>query len=172
MDNNVLATQANKPTFQVKEGSNYKVILTFDREEIITFDQFQRLANAIFQTEAVFVTINYKIVQVKDIRMIEPTTDRTQKQREQDQVEAAERKKIEDRRNELAKIFNDFKIKKLNLAYGEGRWTTYLLPKMIKGSDKVVVSTDILKQISDDFTQKHPDIAAEIDLLSDQRTYP
>lgn len=63
--------------FDVEEGSNYKVYMTYEKTEIITFEQFKKLVNTIFKVSSDFVTINKTIVQRKDIRMIEPTKEAT-----------------------------------------------------------------------------------------------
>lgn len=77
--------------FDVEEGSNYKVYMTYEKTEIITFEQFKKLANAMFKINSDFVTINKTIVQRKDIRMIEPTKELTKEAKQE-----RERKEKED----------------------------------------------------------------------------
>lgn len=70
-------TAQDNTGFKVVEGSNYKVVMTYERTEVIDFEHFKRLANAIFKSDVQFVTVNTTIVQVKDIRLIEPTRELT-----------------------------------------------------------------------------------------------
>jgi len=67
--------------FEVEEGSNYKVYMTYEKIEVITYEQFLKLANAMFRGGSDFVTINKTIVQKRDIRMIEPTKEPTEEVR-------------------------------------------------------------------------------------------
>lgn len=67
--------------FEIEEGSNYKVYMTYEKTEVITFEQFLKLANAMFKGGGDFITINKTIVQKRDIRMIEPTKEATEEVR-------------------------------------------------------------------------------------------
>jgi len=79
---NKLSNRASfNKNFTLVDGSNYKVVMSFGREEVITFDHFKSLANSLFKQDAVFVTINNAIVQSKDIRIIEPTKEKTKQER-------------------------------------------------------------------------------------------
>lgn len=66
--------------FDVQEGSNYKVTFKDKTYQIIDFGQFQKLAQAMFVQNAVFTTVNKVIVQIVEIKKIEPTDELTQEQ--------------------------------------------------------------------------------------------
>ena len=70
-------TEATKPTFQLIEGSNYKVIDSYKVEYVVDFAQFKRIAHAVFKTEADAVTINDEILFRRFIYKIMPTKDKT-----------------------------------------------------------------------------------------------
>lgn len=56
---------------------NYKVVISFDREQIITQDQKDKLMLVLMDSPPTFIVINEIIIQTKDIRIIEPTYERT-----------------------------------------------------------------------------------------------
>ena len=69
--------------FSLKEGSNYKVLLTYDRVEVVEFEQFKRIARLLNDSEHRFVTINQRIANISTILDISPTEDKTEKQKEE-----------------------------------------------------------------------------------------
>jgi DNA-binding transcriptional regulator GbsR (MarR family) len=75
--------QGDETFFDVEEGSNYKVYMTYEKTEVITFEQFKKLTNAMFKINSDFVTINKTIVQRKDIRMLEPTKELTKEAKQE-----------------------------------------------------------------------------------------
>lgn len=66
--------------FDVQEGSNYKVTFKDKTYQIIDFGQFQKLAQAMFVKNAVFTTVNKVIIQITEIKKIEPTKELTEEQ--------------------------------------------------------------------------------------------
>lgn len=77
MNKELDALKDNGLFFEVEEGSNYKIFMTYEKTEVITYEQFLKLANAMFKGSSDFITINKTIVQRKDVRMIEPTKEAT-----------------------------------------------------------------------------------------------
>lgn len=56
---------------------NYKVIMSYGREEVITETQRNNLVEALGKGASGFISLNGIFVQAKDIRIIEPTKDKT-----------------------------------------------------------------------------------------------
>jgi len=69
--------------FSLKEGSNYKVMMTYDRNEVVEFEQFKKIASVLNDTEKKFITINQRIINKSTIIDISPTDNKTQKQIEE-----------------------------------------------------------------------------------------
>lgn len=69
--------------FSLKEGSNYKILMTYDRTEVVEFEQFKRIAQLLNASEHRFITINQRIVNASTIIDISPTDDKTELQKEE-----------------------------------------------------------------------------------------
>lgn len=69
--------------FSLKEGSNYRVLMTYDRVEIVEFEQFKRIAQLLNASEHRFITINQRIVNASTIIDISPTDEKTELQKEE-----------------------------------------------------------------------------------------
>ena len=52
-----IAKANNKPFFSLREGSNYKVMMTYDRSEVVEFEQFKKLMQQLNDTEIKFLTM-------------------------------------------------------------------------------------------------------------------
>lgn len=84
MENNIQKIGENAGVFfSLKEGSNYKVLMTYDRAEIVEFEQFRRIAQLLNASEHRFITINQRIVNASTIIDISPTDDKTELQKEE-----------------------------------------------------------------------------------------
>lgn len=81
MKNLVPTSNKSKVFFELKNGSNYEVLMTYDRSEVIEFEQFKKLSQILFNTDIQFVTINQRIVNRSTIIDISPTDKRTLKQK-------------------------------------------------------------------------------------------
>ena len=77
---NELAKQNKETFFNLREGSNYLVMMTYDREEIIEFEQFKKLAVVLNDGDRKFITINDRIVNKSTIIDIAPTDRLTKAQ--------------------------------------------------------------------------------------------
>ena len=66
--------------FRLEEGSNYEVMMTYDRSEVIVFEQFKKLARVLNDDNQRFVTINKRIVNKSTIIDIAPTKKKTEGQ--------------------------------------------------------------------------------------------
>ena len=148
--------------FKVREGSNYKVIMSYGREEIISFDHYQKLAKVIYNKDNIFVTVNDIIVQVKDIRIIEPTKEKTAEEKakiEKDQTEAKQR---EYRKTELLTLKVEFQQKYWDKVYGQGRWRKFRpFGGKFDPNVKLLDSQD-LKNCQEAFEQTYPELINEI----------
>lgn len=80
---NEIAKTNNQPFFSLREGSNYKVMMTYDRSEVIEFEQFKRLMAQLNDTDIKFLTVNERIINKSTIIDISPTDEKTAKQREE-----------------------------------------------------------------------------------------
>jgi len=78
-----IAKVNNEPFFSLKEGSNYKVLMSYDRTEVIEFEQFKRLMRQLNNSEVKFLTINQQVVNKSTILGISPTDEKTEKQKEE-----------------------------------------------------------------------------------------
>jgi hypothetical protein len=78
-----IAKANNKPFFSLREGSNYKVMMTYDRSEVVEFEQFKKLMQQLNDTEIKFLTINQQVVNKSTILGISPTDEKTEKQKEE-----------------------------------------------------------------------------------------
>lgn len=78
-----IAKANNKPFFSLREGSNYKVMMTYDRSEVVEFEQFKKLMQQLNDTEIKFLTINERIINKSTIIDISPTEEKTEKQKEE-----------------------------------------------------------------------------------------
>jgi len=69
--------------FSLKEGSNYKILMTYNRVEVVEFEQFKRIAQLLNSSEYRFITINQRIVNSSTILDISPTEEKTELQKEE-----------------------------------------------------------------------------------------
>lgn len=81
MKNLVPVNNKSEVFFELKDNSNYEVLMTYDRSEVIEFEQFKKLSQILFSTDVQFVTINQRIVNRSTIIDISPTEKRTLKQK-------------------------------------------------------------------------------------------
>ena len=80
--NSIIKKDSNETFFSLKEGSNYKIMMTYDREEVVEFEQFKRITQVLNDSDYKFVTINQRIVNKNTIIDISPTNDKTEKEKE------------------------------------------------------------------------------------------
>lgn len=73
----------NKTFFSLREGSNYKVLMTYNRSEVVEFEQFKKIANLLNDDSYKFITINQRIVNKNTIIDIAPTDSKTETQKEE-----------------------------------------------------------------------------------------
>lgn len=161
---NNIATKDKKFFFEVEEGSNYKVRMTYDEEEIITFEQFQKLSMAIFQGQGDFVTINKRIVQKRDIRMIEPTKELTVKQKEEREERQYKIAQLQHRKDELERLKRNFKFDYMNKKYGVGKWVEYRFG--LGNKDKQTTTNEDYIEINKLFDKQYPKEAQEIEKIT------
>lgn len=154
----------NTTSFKLHEGSNYKVIMTYDREEVIKFEDFKKLAKILFAGSQVFVTVNDIIVQIKDIRILEPTKEKTLPEKKELENERLTKERVERRKLELEKIKNSFDVEFYNAIYGEGNWRPY--PAFNKDSKEKVLTEGDRTDCWNAFEKQYPDEAKEINEIT------
>lgn len=81
MDKSIQKAETNI-FFSFKEGSNYKVMMTYDREEIVEFEQFKRIVQILNNSDYKFITINQRVVNKNTIIDISPTDEKTEVEKE------------------------------------------------------------------------------------------
>lgn len=125
-----------KHFFQIVEGSNYEVLMTYGVSEVIEFEQFQKLATAILKGTSDFITVNNLIVQKKDIKMIRPTTLPTQKKREVGEKKRAEEEEKRKQKERLLGLKLNFEASFYNAKLGQGKWSKFTIlhlhPELVK----------------------------------------
>ena len=148
--------------FKVKENSNYQVMLSYDRSEIIEPMQFTKLANVLNKTEHVFVTINNRIVKKDSIIDIAPTTKKTIQQKEE--IEKAKRLKDEEdeRAEKLVQIKEKFDTDFFNSKYGAGKWRRLPAFKN-KPTSQHVLNTEDWKACNLAFEKSNKEKSKELD---------
>lgn len=155
--------------FKVREGSNYKVIMSYGREEVISFDHYQKLAKVIYNKDNIFVTVNDIIVQVKDIRIIEPTKEKTAIEKEAQKLKEEEQRKKEARKSEIEEARRGFNQKYWDKVYGRGRWRAYRpFGGKFDPNTKILDSQD-LKNCKEAFEQTYPELINEINEIENER---
>ena len=95
METSITTNTESAKSFKLVEGSNYKIIDSFKCEYIVDFQQFQRIAKALFKDNAEMVTINEDIVGTKFIYKITPTTEKTSAEK---QIIRKQRERIDELR--------------------------------------------------------------------------
>lgn len=166
--NNEIATSSSQVSTQVKhfkvhEGSNYKVVMKYGREEVISWDHFQSLSKKLFADGMKFTTVNDIIVQVDDIRMIEPTKEKTERQKKKSEIAAAEARKIQDRADYLTKMKQCFDVGFFNAKFGADTWIR--LNSSNRRSSKHVINQDDIQECWSAFETQYPNEASEIKKL-------
>lgn len=68
--------------FSLKEGSNYKVMMTYDRSEVIEFEQFKRIMQVLNEPDYKFISINQRVVNKNTIIDISPIDEKTEAEKE------------------------------------------------------------------------------------------
>ena len=146
--------------FQVVEGSNYKVTDSYGNEYIIDFDHFQKLNQSLFFGEGEFTTINNIVINKKYIFKIEPTRELTEAQAKAAEEKAMEYRKQEDRKNDLARIKNNFDVEFFNQKYGADKWVRW--NHFNRQIHVHVINEDDMKASWSAFEKQYPKEAEEI----------
>ena len=80
--NNAIQKKGVDTFFSLKEGSNYRVMMTYDREEIVEFEQFKKITQVLNDSDYKFLTINQRVVNKNTIIDISPTDKKTEIEKE------------------------------------------------------------------------------------------
>lgn len=134
-------TETTKPTFQLVEGSNYKIIDSYKVEYVVDFAQFKRIAHAIFKTEADAVTINDEILFRRFIYKIMPTKDGTPSETEAANARKVAEKLKYEQNTVVADRWFGFCADWMDIRFGKGKWSS---------SDKI----KNLKNIKQDYDKR------------------
>jgi hypothetical protein len=163
-----------KTFFELVEGSNYEVLMTYDRSEIIEFEQFKKLMPVLNDSNITFVSINKRIVNKSGILDMNATKKLTPKQKELAEKEMEEYLKKQERKGELENIKRAFDAKDYNEKFGVGKWTKVGRawvnsedPDDNIGHDGIVhIETREIAGCWEAFEKAHPLIAKELKELS------
>lgn len=102
---------------------NYKVVMSFSREVIITSDQADKLKEFLVGGLGTFVMIGDLMVQTKDIRMIEPTKDKTPEQLKEAEGQIALEAAKYQENTVAASKWGAFAENWMNAKFGKGKWS-------------------------------------------------
>lgn len=149
----IQTTSEGKTAFKVHENSNYKVIMTYDKVEIITSAQFKKLALVLFKGETTFVTINDSIVQVKDIRIIEPTEELTESRKDEIRKSKEEQEAKANEKYRIAGLINKYGTDYFNSKYGKDKWATFAVSE-----NETKVSIEDWEEVERQFFIKNPEL--------------
>ncbi len=72
-----------KRYFSLENGSNYEVLMTYDRTEVVEYEQFLKIARVLNDNNARFLTINKRITAISTIIDISPTKKLTEQQKKE-----------------------------------------------------------------------------------------
>lgn len=136
----------NERSFQIVQGSNYKVTDSYGNEYIIDFNHFQKLSNAVFNGEGEFTTINNTIINKRYIFKIEPTKELTDKQRQEKEAKQEQIRLEKSKKDEISKQFDIFRVGYLNKKYGKDNWNLM----------KVMLNEALTKEIWNKFKELYP----------------
>ena len=162
MNNELKTVTENKVFFSVKENRNYKVLMTYDREEVIEFAQYKKLMTVLNSAEVLFLTINQRVVNKTTIIDISPTSERTAGQKAEIEKENAEKKKQADFKSGLEKLKTNFDVQFFNARFGMGKWKRYDI-KFGKPDSKLVLTEQDLKDSWKAFKKAYPEEASNIE---------
>ena len=164
MSDRINKAETSKTFFSLKEGSNYKVLMTYEREEVIEFEQYKKLIQVLNNLEVSFVTINQRIVNKTTIIDISPTADLTIKQKEEKEKAQKETQETKNLKDALEKLKRICKADYMNEKYGENGWTDY---KLINTSSMVhITSAKDREEVNKLFKLKHPEEAKLVEDMS------
>lgn len=125
MENRLNLLDQTAKKFKVKEGSNYKIIDSFQNEYVIDYTHFQNLNNSLFFGEGDFTTINNDIINKRYIYRITPTDEKTEVQKDRGtQIEEEKLKAKKQDDEEFAK-YASFRKEWLDKKYGENKWSMF-----------------------------------------------
>lgn len=163
--NQLIKSDQNKKHFEVVENSNYKVTDSYQNEYIISFDHFQKLSQALFFGEGDFTTINNTVVNKRYIFKIEPTKEKTEKQKKEEELLKKNLKAEEDYRLSLFALKKNFDIKYYDEIYGQGNWKLFPTPLFGKNNNEKIISTTDRLNCSKAFAKNHPQESQEIEFM-------
>lgn len=166
MENQLKTINNQKVFFTVKEDSNYKVMMTYDREEIIEYGQFVKLFKTLNAAEVVFVTINQRVVNKSTIIDISPTNERTKAEKEILEKKNAQEKREQMHRESLAKLKEMFNFEFFNEKYGKGNWKRFTFA-FDKDKHKHILTEGDIQGAWVAFKKKYPAEAKEIEDLQE-----
>lgn len=161
----IIIREQSGTDFRVHENSNYLVMMTYDVQEVISFNSFQRLSRVLNEPDVEFVTLNDRIRKKSTIVDISPTKQLTPRQREAQREIRAQNERVERRKIELEKIKKTFDIEFYNAIYGQGKWKHFESRRGPKGSRHVLTQqdrTDCWKA----FEKQYPEEAKEINEIT------
>lgn len=96
--------------------------MSYGREEVITEPQRNNLVEALSKGASGFISLNEIFVQAKDVRIIEPTKDKTAAQlADVQQIQLEEAKKYQENAA-IASKWLAFSENWMNTKFGVGRW--------------------------------------------------
>lgn len=143
--------------FSLKKGSNYEILFTYDRREVVEYEQFLKIAKALNNKEVDYITVNDRIVKKSTIMDMAPSTQTTKKQQEEKlRLELEEEGNSLELSDALSKkyIYEGWVLDKL---YPDG----WLFDRSVKGMHNVTKEEQAT--IALDFANEYPELVAVIE---------
>lgn len=162
--NEIVKATPQKVYFRIVEGSNYKLITSFQDEYIIEYGLFQKLAKAILNKDIEFVTVYEALINKRYIYLLEPTKDKTIDQRKRIEKRKDEAAKREARRREISEQKRRSDVEYYNEKYGVDNWSLLQIMVDQRGNQiakKHRITAQDMKEATDYFRKKYPNLFYE-----------
>lgn len=166
MQNQIATTNSNQIThsgkifFTTEKDSNYAITTSFNVTYVVEYDQARNIMHSIFNTEADFITVNQTVLNRRYVQSIEPTKEKTEKQKEEDIKKRNKERKREQAKDDLLKLKRSSDVAYLNEKYGVGNWLWFrsgLGLKRNSDRNKHIVSIQDRKDAEKSFKANHPE---------------
>lgn len=110
-------------SFQLVKGSNYKITDSFQKEFVVSFDEFVRISKAIFKDATEFVTVGNRILNARYVYMVEPTKELTDDQKKEKNDRAMKIGELKHQVDVLEEEMNTWKKEKMDEKFGADQWS-------------------------------------------------
>lgn len=78
--NQIKTADGDKKFFKPIVGSNYKILMSYDRNEIVEYAQFLKIMTLLNDKDTMFMSVNNRVIAKRTIIDISPTEEMTEDQ--------------------------------------------------------------------------------------------